>query len=180
MRRWAAQIHPQRRWRRSDNLYYRRRPVPRSHGEAIDVPKTLVRFFHTILAYLPYPIGVAWAHWIAGNAWARRLFFTRHIRLIQDVYEDGCGIRLDDGAIHRLLMAKTLKRCRLYKVPKFSDRELERYVRITGPDKVRELNGSGRLGFWTRHQLTRIGLSGRLRRKNHSSGGAIWVPSPCF
>jgi hypothetical protein len=107
------------------------------------VRKSLYLYSFTILAFVPYPIGVAWARGLAGNAWARRLFFRRDMRLIKVVYEDACGIRLDDGAVHRLLMAKSLKRWLIFKIPKLSDQELERYVRITGLDRVREFSRSG-------------------------------------
>ena len=113
------------------------------HGEATDVLITLFRYFNTAAAYIPYPIGVSWGRWIAGNAVARTLFFARDIKSIKDIYENRCGIRLDDRAVQSLLMAKTLKRWWLFKLPKFTDRELERYVRINGLDELRELSRSG-------------------------------------
>lgn len=104
---------------------------------------SLVPIFRTVLAVAPYPVGVAWARWLADNALARRLFFARDIRLMRNVYENTCGIRLDDRAVQRILAAKTLNWWRLFKVRKFSDREMERYVRINGLDNIQELSGSG-------------------------------------
>ena len=107
------------------------------------MPVSLAHPFRTARAYVPYPAGVALARRLAGNALARRRFFSRDIRLIKDVYEDACGIRLDDRAVHKLLTAKALKRWRIFDNLIFSDPELERHVRISGLDKVRDLNQSG-------------------------------------
>jgi len=144
MCRCVAQMRPGRRLRRFGKLYYRGRYVSESRGEATHVPITLSRYFNSIAVHIPYSIGVSWARWIAGNAVTRRLFFTRDIRRIKDVYGDRCGIRLDDRAVHSLLLAKTLMQWRLSKLPRLTDRELERYVRVRGLEDIRKLNRSGR------------------------------------
>lgn len=122
--------------------------------------KSLIHFFMTVLAYVPYPIGVAWGRWAAGNAWVRRLFFARDIRLIKDLYQDTCGIPFDDGAVHKLLTAKILKRWRVYKISKFSDQELDRYVRVTGLDRVREADRSGQGAVLAAAHFVAVGCVG--------------------
>jgi len=107
----------------------------------VRIPRS--RIFNTAAAYVPYPVGVGWARWFTGNALARRLFFGREIRSIKDVYEDRCGIRLDEPAVHRLLMANTLRLWWVFKLPKLSDGELDRYVRVKGLQELRALNRSG-------------------------------------
>jgi len=128
------------------------------------------------VVYVPYPIVVVFARGLAGSALAQRLFFARHIRSIKDVYEDGCGIPLGAAAIQRLLMAKTLILLLRFKIPKFSDRQLARYVRIDGLDRVRQINGSGQClvlasahyvgASWTSAVLARLGFDFRAIRRS--------------
>ncbi len=104
---------------------------------------SLARPFRKVCRNLSYPAGVAFARFLTGNAVVRSLVFRRDIRQIKEVYEDACGIRLDDHAVRTLLIAKTLKRWRLFGSLDFSEGDLERYVRISGLEQVRERSESG-------------------------------------
>ena len=60
----------------SGNSYYSGSPVPNPPGKVFNMPVFLAHPFRTACAFVPYPIGVAIARWLAGNALVRRLFFS--------------------------------------------------------------------------------------------------------